>query len=61
MMSTQAGPGSYRNNISRPELLALVEERHMPCARSDAGVVGEADGPFAVDAQDRWIDCSIPC
>lgn len=61
MMSTQEGPGNYRNDIPRSELLTVVEERHMPCARSD---VGSSARPMARSPwipQDRWIDCSLPC
>jgi hypothetical protein len=60
MMSTQEGPGIYRNHIPREEILTTLGARRMPLARSDrpADLHG---GPFTLGADQLWIDCELAC
>lgn len=60
MMSTQEGPGRYRNGIPRREILEKLKDRHMPCARSDAKAA-PVSAMFEREPQGRWIDCFVPC
>jgi hypothetical protein len=61
MISTQEGPGNYRNNIPLTGILDTLSTRKMPCARSDRhkALAGKKT-PFAASADGRWIDCEIP-
>ncbi len=59
MMSTQEGPGKYRNGIPFDELLGALDERKMPLARSD--LPDEAGKPFKVGDEGKWIDLEIDC
>ena len=60
MISTQKGPGDYRNNIPLKELLDSLDEHHIDYARSDSK---EADvsGRFQVGEDAKWIDIEVPC
>jgi len=60
MISTQEGPGNYRNGIPLPKLLDTMKERQMPFVRSDK-TAGASRGMFTRDSGDRWVDCVIPC
>jgi len=60
MISTQEGPGSYRNAIPLKELLKRMKVREMPYVRSDKPPI-ESDGIFTPDPHERWVDCFIPC
>jgi beta-lactamase superfamily II metal-dependent hydrolase len=60
VVSTQEGPGSYRNGIPLQKLLETMDSRKMPFVRSDK--MSECiKGIFAPDANSRWVDCFIPC
>jgi beta-lactamase superfamily II metal-dependent hydrolase len=60
MISTQEGPGNYRNGIPLPKLLDTMKERQMPFVRSDK-TADASRGIFTRDSRDRWVDCVIPC
>lgn len=60
VISTQQGPGKYRNGIPLDDLLDEMGLRHMPVARSDKPPAA-SEGIFTPDEDGRWIDCSIPC
>ena len=60
MISTQEGPGNYRNGIPLPKLLDTMKERQMPFVRSDK-TADASRGMFTRDSGDRWVDCVIPC
>lgn len=60
IISTQEGPGNYRNGIPLDGLLAAMKHREMPYARSDKAPK-KAQGIFTPGAGGRWIDCEIPC
>ena len=60
VISTQEGPGKYRNGIPLEDLLSEMGLRHMPFARSDKPPAA-TQGIFEPEAGGRWIDCSIPC
>lgn len=60
VISTQEGPGNYRNGIPLAHLLHAMEHREMPYARSDKAPK-KGQGIFTPDANGRWIDCEIPC
>lgn len=60
VISTQEGPGRYRNGIPLGRLLDTMTARKMPFARTDKPPE-ESDGIFRPDPGGRWIDCSIPC
>jgi beta-lactamase superfamily II metal-dependent hydrolase len=60
VVSTQEGPGTYRNGIPLKKLLSVMTTRKMPYMRSDKPGKSEA-GVWAVDSKGRWIDCVIPC
>lgn len=60
MMSTQEGPGRYRNHIPLRELLDLFTSRDVVLARSDRS--GDAsETAFTADDRGRWIDCRLRC
>lgn len=60
VISTQAGPGKYRNGIPLNTLLDTMTERSMPYVRSD-NPPRAREGIFMPDPKGRWIDCFIPC
>lgn len=60
VISTQAGPGKYRNGIPLDDLLDEMNERHMAFARSDNPQAAKND-TFTPEKDGRWIDCTIPC
>lgn len=60
VISTQQGPGKYRNGIPLEGLLTEMNLRHMHFARSDR-TPAAADDIFTPDKDGHWIDCAIPC
>lgn len=60
IISTQAGPGNYRNGIPLQKLLDTMDTRNMPFVRSD-NPPKSAKGIFTPDAKNRWVDCVVPC
>lgn len=58
-ISTQAGPGNYRNGIPLQKLLDTMDARKMPFVRSDQ--MKSRQGIFSADAKSRWVDCVISC
>ena len=60
VISTQEGPGKYRNGIPLDRLLDTMTARSMPYVRSDKPPAAR-QGTFTPDPEGRWIDCSIPC
>lgn len=60
VISTQKGPGNFRNNIPFQPLLKALEARHLRHVRTDEGVK-PVKGLFKQDPEKRWIDCTIPC
>lgn len=59
MLSTQEGPGSYRNNIPLPELLEQLEEHGIVMVRSDE-LPDEVPKGFSVGPDEKWVDLKIP-
>ncbi len=60
VISTQEGPGRYRNGIPLDKLLDELKARAMPFARSDKAPA-KANKLFAPGPGGKWIDCAIPC
>jgi len=60
VISTQEGPGKYRNGIPLDRLLSTMTARGMPYVRSDKPPSSQR-GIFKPDPKGRWIDCFIPC
>jgi len=60
MVSTQEGPGKYRNNIPLQDLLTALGEHDISYARSDKGGEVLPDG-FVAGAEAKWIDVEITC
>jgi beta-lactamase superfamily II metal-dependent hydrolase len=60
VISTQEGPGSYRNGIPLQNLLTEMNSRHMTFVRSDQPPTA-AQGLFTPGEGGHWIDCTIPC
>lgn len=60
MISTQEGPGNYRNGIPLQRLLDAMNTREIPFVRSDKPPRA-SKGIFTTDVQDRWVDCVISC
>jgi beta-lactamase superfamily II metal-dependent hydrolase len=60
MISTQQGPGNYRNNIPLADLLEALQGHGIRYARSDRGDERLPRG-FKRAADGRWIDLSLPC
>ena len=60
VISTQEGPGKYRNGIPLEHLLTEMGLRHMQFVRSDMPPAA-AQGIFTPEKDGRWIDCAIPC
>jgi beta-lactamase superfamily II metal-dependent hydrolase len=59
MISTQAGPGNYRNGIPLQKLLDTMGSRGIPFVRSDKS--RQARGIFKPDPKNRWVDCFVSC
>jgi beta-lactamase superfamily II metal-dependent hydrolase len=60
VISTQEGPGKYRNGIPLDRLLDKMTARNMPYVRSDKPPTAP-NGMFAAGPGGRWIDCFVPC
>jgi beta-lactamase superfamily II metal-dependent hydrolase len=60
MISTQQGPGRYRNNIPLSELLDALKVRNINYARSDVAT-GKLPAPFHRGNGAKWIDVKLPC
>jgi beta-lactamase superfamily II metal-dependent hydrolase len=60
VISTQQGPGKYRNGIPLQDLLTEMASRHMTFVRSDRPPPA-AQGVFTPGKGGHWIDCAIPC
>ncbi|MBN8478558.1 MAG: MBL fold metallo-hydrolase [Burkholderiales bacterium] len=60
MISTQEGPGKYRNGIPLQDLLSEMGLRHMPFVRSDKPPAAK-QSVFVPEKDGHWIDCKIPC
>ena len=60
VISTQQGPGKYRNGIPLQDLLTEMASRHMTFVRSDQPPPA-AQGVFTPGKDGHWIDCAIPC
>jgi beta-lactamase superfamily II metal-dependent hydrolase len=60
MISTQQGPGRYRNNIPLSELLDALKVRNINYARSDVAT-GKLPAPFRRGNGAKWIDVKLPC
>lgn len=60
MISTQHGPGNYRNNIPLDDLMVALEEHEIHFARSDRGNAQLAKG-FKNGQGGNWIDLELPC
>lgn len=58
VISTQAGPGKYRNGIPLQDLLNEMMTRGIPFVRSDRP---PADVDRIFKPGEKWVDCSIPC
>ena len=59
IISTQEGPGKFRNGIPLDELLTAMTARKMPFARSDDAAA--AKGIFKPAPDEKWVDCVIAC
>lgn len=59
VISTQEGPGKYRNGIPFPMLLDTMKSRELPFVRSD--LQATAAGIFTAHPEQLWVDCAIPC
>jgi beta-lactamase superfamily II metal-dependent hydrolase len=60
VISTQKGPGKYRNGIPLQQLLTTMTARSMPFVRSDTPPA-KTQGIFAPGPDGRWVDCYIAC
>ena len=60
IISTQAGPGKYRNGIPLEKLLDAMALRKMPFVRSDKPP-SKREGVFDPGPDGKWVDCTIPC
>jgi beta-lactamase superfamily II metal-dependent hydrolase len=60
VISTQEGPGTYRNGIPLGDLITQMTARHMDFVRSDAPPAAN-QGIFTPATHGKWIDGSIPC
>lgn len=59
VISTQVGPGNYRNGIPPPKLLATINTRKMTFVRRDRPPKSPK-GIFTPDPKNRWVDCVVP-
>jgi beta-lactamase superfamily II metal-dependent hydrolase len=60
MISTQQGPGKYRNNIPLDGLLAELAAHHIPYVRSDRAGEPLPEG-FERGKDAKWVDLELPC
>jgi beta-lactamase superfamily II metal-dependent hydrolase len=60
VISTQEGPGRYRNGIPLIDLIEAMDAREIPCIRSDKPF-DTAHDMFEPEEKGKWVDCSIPC
>ena len=60
MISTQQGPGNYRNNIPLPDLLQALEGQGIRYVRSDRGSARLPRG-FKRAEGAKWIDLALAC
>lgn len=60
MISTQEGPGSYRNNIPLPDLVTALGKHHFRHVRSDQ-LPERLPRGFRKGDDGKWIELSIPC
>lgn len=58
MISTQEGPGNYRNNIPLKELLDALDEHRIDYARSDSEEA-ELSDRFQVGEASKWINIEV--
>jgi beta-lactamase superfamily II metal-dependent hydrolase len=60
MISTQQGPGTYRNNIPLSDLLTAFDGQKIRYVRSDrAG--GTLPAGFEAGPDTKWVDLEVPC
>jgi beta-lactamase superfamily II metal-dependent hydrolase len=59
MISTQQGPGSYRNNIPLVDLLTALSNHEINYVRSDRADSEFPDG-FERGQEGKWIDLEVP-
>jgi hypothetical protein len=59
MVSTQQGPGNYRNNIPLRDLMVALKDHDIHCARSDR----QAQLPDGFEKGDnaKWVDVELSC
>jgi beta-lactamase superfamily II metal-dependent hydrolase len=57
LISTQEGPGKYRNGIPLDDLINELNIKHIHFARSDR----PQDGADGFTASTRWTDCKVAC
>jgi len=60
MISTQEGPGSYRNNIPLTDLMTALDGHDIRYTRSDVSPAALPKG-FKKGQGDKWIDLSLAC
>ena len=60
MISTQKGPGNYRNNIPLTKLMEALETRAIRYVRSDRADAQLPKG-FKKGPDAKWIDLELPC
>ena len=60
MISTQKGPGNYRNNIPLPALMEALDGHGIRYARSDHGEAKLPKG-FKTGQGDKWVDLELAC
>lgn len=60
MISTQQGPGTYRNNIPLTDLMTAFDTHQIHYVRSDrsAGLLPEG---FRVGPESKWVDLELAC
>jgi hypothetical protein len=59
MISTQQGPGNYRNNIPLVDLLTALSNHEIHYVRSDRAV-GQLPKGFVKGQDAKWIDLDVP-
>lgn len=60
MISTQQGPGNYRNNIPLADLMDAFDTREIPYVRSDR-VDAQLPPGFKKGGGAKWVDLELPC
>ena len=60
MISTQEGPGNYRNRIPLSELLQALQERNIHFVRSDKATKPLPSG-FQSEPQGNWVELTLEC